>query len=90
MKDEECIIRIAEKFEESWKVPFNYKDLIYIRAVLQYYESALIEANSSECCADTFFDAREDIRYMSRLISRTNHAIQGLEFKASKIKRGNN
>lgn len=60
-------------------MPFNYKDLTYIRAALQSYEGALCNLKEEECDEETFSEAQEDIMYISRLIALTEHQIKEWE-----------
>ena len=60
---------------------FNYKDLTYIRAALQHYESSLTKVTPDECDEDEFSETQDDIMYISRLIAMTQLEIDKWENK---------
>ena len=56
-------------------MPFNYKDLTYIRAALESYETSLSKTTEHECGEDAFSEAQDDMLYITRLIGLTNMEI---------------
>ncbi|MDF3012243.1 MAG: hypothetical protein K0Q78_447 [Cellvibrio sp.] len=60
-------------------MPFNYKDLTYIRAAVQAYEAQLMNVNEEECEEDEFSEIQDDIQYLSRLLALTEHEIKTME-----------
>lgn len=60
-------------------MPFNYKDLTYIRAALQNYEAALMATEEDECSDDEFSEIQDDIMYIGRLIALTEKEIEAWE-----------
>ena len=66
-------------------MPFNYKDLTYIRSALQGYEAQLAALQIEDCSEDDFAEAQDDIQYISRLIALTNREIEDWEAKGPSI-----
>jgi hypothetical protein len=66
-------------------MPFNYKDLTYIRSALQSYEAQLAALQTEDCSEDDFTEAQDDIQYISRLIALTTREIQDWEAKGPSI-----
>jgi len=64
---------------------FNYKDLTYIRAALQSYESELSNIKEDECDEEEFSEPQEDIMYLSRLIALTDRQIEDWESKGPSL-----
>lgn len=66
-------------------MPFNYKDLTYIRAALQSYEANLSEIKEQDCSEDEFSEIQDDVMYIGRLIALTNHEIKEWESKGPSL-----
>lgn len=62
-------------------MPFNYKDLTYIRVALQGYETQLVEVDPGDYTEDEYAEVQDDIQYVSRLIALTNREIEDWESK---------
>lgn len=63
-------------------MPFNYKDLTYIRAALQVYEGRLMGVNEEDCQEEgNFSELQDDIQYISRLLALTKNEIEARENK---------
>lgn len=62
-------------------MPFNYKDLTYVRVALQGYETQLLGVAPDDCTEDEFAEVQDDIQYISRLIALTNREIEDWESK---------
>ena len=66
-------------------MPYNYKDLTYIRAALQSYEAELRGVSEDECSDEDFAEIQNDIMYLSRLIALTHKEIDEWESKGPSI-----
>lgn len=66
-------------------MPFNYKDLTYIRAALQAYEGHLMNLNEDDCEEDEFSEIQDDIQYIGRLLALTKNEIKELESQGSSL-----
>jgi len=60
-------------------MPFTYKDLTYIRAALQVYESKLEKIEYEDCNDDEFSEIQNDIQYLQRLMAVTEDEIKKIE-----------
>ena len=60
-------------------MPFNYKDLTYIRAALQSYEASLMQTTEEECSEEEFSEIQDDIQYVGRLLALTAREIEDWE-----------
>lgn len=60
-------------------MPFNYKDLTYIRASIQAYEGILNQTTEDECEEEEFSEIQDDIMYLGRLLALVNREIEEAE-----------
>lgn len=60
-------------------MPFNYKDLTYIRASIQAYEGMLSQTTEDECDEDEFSEIQDDILYLQRLLALVAEEIGEIE-----------
>ncbi|WP_299589264.1 hypothetical protein [uncultured Microbulbifer sp.] len=60
-------------------MPFNYKDLTYIRASIQAYEGILNQTTEEECEEEKFSEIQDDIMYLGRLLALVNQEIEEAE-----------
>ena len=64
---------------------FNYKDLTYIRASLQCFESDLCSTKPENCDEDEYSEVQDDIQYVSRLLALTENEIESWESKGPSL-----
>ena len=60
----------------------SYKDLTYIRAAIQSYETSLSQVGEGECDEDEFSENQDDILYLGRLLALVNKEIDAAESSA--------
>lgn len=60
-------------------MPYTYKDLTFIRAALQVYETKLLNVNFEDCEEDEYSEIQDDIQYLQRLLAVTEEEIKALE-----------
>ena len=58
---------------------FTYKDLTYIRAALQVYESKLGKIEYEDCDDNEFSEIQNDIQYLQRVMAVTEDEIKKIE-----------
>lgn len=58
---------------------YNYKDLMYLLAALNNYESTLQKTSESDVDEDEFSEIQDDIMYVSRLTALTEKMIEEWE-----------